>query len=68
MGCDEDRGKMAKTFGQFVSKGEKGIPTTGHCFLGRQFMQIGLWSHRKRNTSGTRSDGPADTVAILIER
>ncbi len=28
MGSDEDRGKMAKIFGQFVSKGEKGIPPT----------------------------------------
>jgi len=68
MGCDEDCGKMAKIFGQFVSKGEKGIPVTGHCFPSRQFMQSGFWSHRERNRSGKGSDGPADTLAIFIER
>jgi hypothetical protein len=38
MGCDEDCGKMARIFGQFVSKGEKSIPATGHSFLGQEFM------------------------------
>jgi hypothetical protein len=72
MGCDEDCGKMAKIFGQFVSKGETGIPVTGHCFPSRQFMQSGFWPHRERNIHanrrGKRSDRPADALAIFIER